>query len=175
MSTIVYSSIYLNEYLFAFSFVFYWAKRSTRKKFLNQTRSLKMSFNDKTEAITKEEWQSRLENFKFKQADMNKLIMNYLVTGKFHSLFVVCAVLYFLVVIRHRGLQRGRRKIPNRGRSWTVGRTKHTGQSHTDSRSRTEWPSARGNTFGQSTAPGALGQRSIFVLSFAAIAFNWIN
>lgn len=38
--------------------------------------------NDKAEPITKEEWQSRLENFEFKQADMNKLIMNYLVTGK---------------------------------------------------------------------------------------------
>lgn len=40
------------------------------------------SHNDKNEPITKEEWQSRLESFEFKQADMNKLIMNYLVTGK---------------------------------------------------------------------------------------------
>lgn len=39
--------------------------------------------NDKQEPITKEEWQSRLESFEFKQADMNKLIMNYLVTGMF--------------------------------------------------------------------------------------------
>lgn len=38
--------------------------------------------NDKAEPLTKEEWQSRLESFEFKQADMNKLIMNYLVTGK---------------------------------------------------------------------------------------------
>jgi len=42
-----------------------------------------MSFNDKSDNISKEEWQSRLENFKFKQADMNKLIMNYLVTEGF--------------------------------------------------------------------------------------------
>ncbi|XP_055298033.1 glucose-induced degradation protein 8 homolog [Sitodiplosis mosellana] len=39
--------------------------------------------NDKAEPITKEEWQSRLESFEFKQADMNKLIMNYLVTEGF--------------------------------------------------------------------------------------------
>lgn len=39
--------------------------------------------NEKTtEAITREEWQSRLENFEFKQTDMNKLIMDYLVTGE---------------------------------------------------------------------------------------------
>lgn len=40
------------------------------------------SHNDKTEPLTKEEWQTRLESFEFKQADMNKLVMNYLVTGK---------------------------------------------------------------------------------------------
>lgn len=38
--------------------------------------------NEKTEPPTKEEWQTRLESFEFKQADMNKLIMNYLVTGE---------------------------------------------------------------------------------------------
>lgn len=41
-----------------------------------------MSYNDKSDSITKKEWLSRLENYQFKQADMNKLIMNYLVTGK---------------------------------------------------------------------------------------------
>lgn len=46
----------------------------------NQTSS--SSHNEKTEPLTKEEWQTRLESFEFKQADMNKLIMNYLVTGK---------------------------------------------------------------------------------------------
>lgn len=40
-----------------------------------------MSYNDKSEAITKEQWLQRLEQFPFKQADMNRLIMNYLVTG----------------------------------------------------------------------------------------------
>lgn len=39
--------------------------------------------NDKAEPLTKEEWQTRLESFEFKQADMNKLIMNYLVTGEY--------------------------------------------------------------------------------------------
>lgn len=41
-----------------------------------------MSCNDKNEGISREEWQSRLETFPFKQDDINKLIMNYLVTGK---------------------------------------------------------------------------------------------
>lgn len=43
--------------------------------------------NDKAEPITKEEWQSRLESFEFKQADMNRLIMNYLVTGEQHLFY----------------------------------------------------------------------------------------
>ena len=43
--------------------------------------------SDKVEPITKDEWQKRLENFEFKQADMNKLIMNYLVTGECWCLF----------------------------------------------------------------------------------------
>ncbi|KNC23697.1 hypothetical protein FF38_01381 [Lucilia cuprina] len=39
-----------------------------------------MSYNDKNDGISKEEWLMRLEQFPFKQADMNRLIMNYLVT-----------------------------------------------------------------------------------------------
>ncbi|XP_005183331.1 glucose-induced degradation protein 8 homolog [Musca domestica] len=42
-----------------------------------------MSYNDKNDGITKEEWMMRLEQFPFKQADMNRLIMNYLVTEGF--------------------------------------------------------------------------------------------
>lgn len=42
-----------------------------------------MGSNDKTDGISKEEWQSRLESFPFKQDDINKLIMNYLVTEGF--------------------------------------------------------------------------------------------
>ncbi|EDW00342.1 glucose-induced degradation protein 8-B homolog [Drosophila grimshawi] len=42
-----------------------------------------MSYNEKSEPITKEEWLQRLEQFPFKQADMNRLIMNYLVTEGF--------------------------------------------------------------------------------------------
>lgn len=38
--------------------------------------------NDKSELVSKEEWQSRLEHFEIKRTDMNKLIMNYLVTGE---------------------------------------------------------------------------------------------
>lgn len=39
-----------------------------------------MSF-EMTDNNGKDEWHTRIENFPFKQADMNKLIMNYLVTG----------------------------------------------------------------------------------------------
>ncbi|TMW48984.1 hypothetical protein DOY81_005928 [Sarcophaga bullata] len=42
-----------------------------------------MSYNDKNDGISKEEWMMRLEQFPFKQADMNRLIMNYLVTEGF--------------------------------------------------------------------------------------------
>uniref|UniRef100_D3TPB9 LISH motif-containing protein n=1 Tax=Glossina morsitans morsitans TaxID=37546 RepID=D3TPB9_GLOMM len=42
-----------------------------------------MSYSDKSDGITKEEWMLRLEQFPFKQADMNRLIMNYLVTEGF--------------------------------------------------------------------------------------------
>lgn len=60
-----------------------------------------MSCNDKNEGISREEWQSRLETFPFKQDDINKLIMNYLVTGKrdcnIHerSPFPFCYVCFF--------------------------------------------------------------------------------
>lgn len=40
-----------------------------------------MSYPDKNETVTKEEWINRLENAHIQRADMNKLIMNYLVTG----------------------------------------------------------------------------------------------
>lgn len=55
-----------------------------------------MSYNEKTDTITKEEWQARLENFQFKQADMNKLIMNYLVTGKKKSFILEFPFLFIL-------------------------------------------------------------------------------
>lgn len=42
-----------------------------------------MSCNDKGDGISREDWQSRLETFPFKQDDINKLIMNYLVTEGF--------------------------------------------------------------------------------------------
>lgn len=40
-----------------------------------------MSFTEKHETITKDEWISRLEGLHVQRGDMNKLIMNYLVTG----------------------------------------------------------------------------------------------
>lgn len=49
--------------------------------------------NSQPAPLSREEWQTRLESFEFKQADMNKLIMNYLVTGKYfmsNPLFEKC-------------------------------------------------------------------------------------
>lgn len=40
-------------------------------------------------SITKEEWESRLEEFKIKRSDMNRLVMNYLVTG---TSFIISAL-----------------------------------------------------------------------------------
>lgn len=41
-----------------------------------------MSYAEKPEDITKEEWMDKLNNVHIQRADMNRLIMNYLVTGK---------------------------------------------------------------------------------------------
>lgn len=41
-----------------------------------------MSFAEKPEDITREEWMEKLNNVHIQRADMNRLIMNYLVTGK---------------------------------------------------------------------------------------------
>lgn len=42
-----------------------------------------MSYSEKQEEITLEEWRQRLENVHIQRADMNRLIMNYLVTEGF--------------------------------------------------------------------------------------------
>ena len=45
-------------------------------------RFSRMSYAEKPEDITKEEWMDKLNNVHIQRADMNRLIMNYLVTGK---------------------------------------------------------------------------------------------
>ncbi|XP_067641782.1 glucose-induced degradation protein 8 homolog [Eurosta solidaginis] len=42
-----------------------------------------MSYSEKCDNITKEDWMRKLEQFPYKQSDMNRLIMNYLVTEGF--------------------------------------------------------------------------------------------
>lgn len=44
-----------------------------------------MSYAEKPEDITKEEWMDKLNNVHIQRADMNRLIMNYLVTGEARS------------------------------------------------------------------------------------------
>lgn len=41
-----------------------------------------MSYAEKPDEITKDEWMEKLNNLHVQRADMNRLIMNYLVTGK---------------------------------------------------------------------------------------------
>lgn len=40
-----------------------------------------MSYTEKPEDVTREEWMDKLNNVHIQRADMNRLIMNYLVTG----------------------------------------------------------------------------------------------
>lgn len=40
-----------------------------------------MSYAEKPEDITRDEWMEKLNNVHIQRADMNRLIMNYLVTG----------------------------------------------------------------------------------------------
>lgn len=57
-------------------------KRGNKKKAKMSHHSSANNNEKTTEPITREEWQTRLESFEFKQTDMNKLIMDYLVTGE---------------------------------------------------------------------------------------------
>lgn len=40
-----------------------------------------MSYMEKREMLSKKQWMDRLEKLHIQRADMNRLIMNYLVTG----------------------------------------------------------------------------------------------
>ena len=42
-----------------------------------------MSHQEKLEEMSKEKWMDQIQSFHITRADMNRLIMNYLVTGKF--------------------------------------------------------------------------------------------
>lgn len=48
-----------------------------------------MSYAEKPEDITKEEWMDKLNNVHIQRADMNRLIMNYLVTGEVSTISTV--------------------------------------------------------------------------------------
>lgn len=59
--------------------------------------SVIMSYAEKPEDITREEWMDKLNNVHIQRADMNRLIMNYLVTG---DLFCFVSHRVFLDVCR---------------------------------------------------------------------------
>lgn len=48
-----------------------------------------MSYADKPDDMTREEWMEKINNVHIQRADMNKLIMNYLVTGNVIILLTV--------------------------------------------------------------------------------------
>lgn len=56
-----------------------------------------MSYAEKPEDITREEWMDKLNNVHIQRADMNRLIMNYLVTGEV-SFFVITRLLLVVYV-----------------------------------------------------------------------------
>ncbi|KAG8131622.1 hypothetical protein E2320_009533, partial [Naja naja] len=57
-----------------------WRRRSRERRGLTGT---KMSYAEKPDEITKDEWMEKLNNLHIQRADMNRLIMNYLVTEGF--------------------------------------------------------------------------------------------
>lgn len=77
-----------------------------------------MSYAEKPDDITKEEWMEKLNNVHIQRADMNRLIMNYLVTGGNcqgrmmtgpQEYLLPCCV--FLFSPATRGIQRGGREV----------------------------------------------------------------
>ncbi|XP_062897434.1 glucose-induced degradation protein 8 homolog isoform X1 [Mobula hypostoma] len=54
-----------------------------QKGALSLSRNLRMSYTEKPDEITKDEWMEKLNNLHIQRADMNRLIMNYLVTEGF--------------------------------------------------------------------------------------------
>lgn len=54
--------------------------------------TMSMPSADKPEEVSREEWIQRLQNTHITRADMNKLIMNYLVTGM--DLFIIWFVFF---------------------------------------------------------------------------------
>lgn len=83
-----------------------------------------MSYAEKPDDITKEEWMEKLNNVHIQRADMNRLIMNYLVTGEaspaglisvnylYASKRLILFVFPFVVVFSCvRGIQRGSREV----------------------------------------------------------------
>lgn len=57
--------------------------------FMYSSRPPMMSYAEKPEDITRDEWMEKLNNVHVQRADMNRLIMNYLVTGT--HLFFLCS------------------------------------------------------------------------------------
>ena len=80
-----------------------------------------MSYSEKQDDITRDEWMDKLNNVHIQRADMNRLIMNYLVTGDRALFFIcrsaecgICRILFLIHgFCSNRGLQRGSREIPD--------------------------------------------------------------
>lgn len=78
-----------------------------------------MSYSEKPEDMTREEWMDKVNNVHIQRADMNRLIMNYLVTGDVSVNISISASdtnIPSSHCMSNRGLQRGSGEI--QGRVW---------------------------------------------------------
>ena len=67
----------------------YFTRQDYREEFVRLLESKgfkvcnrEMSFTEKHDSISKDDWMNRLDGLHIQRSDMNKLVMNYLVTGK---------------------------------------------------------------------------------------------
>lgn len=78
-----------------------------------------MSYTEKPDEITKDEWMEKLNNLHVQRADMNRLIMNYLVTGNGWQpgcySFSLGVRMVRTVALRCHGNARGVRALRNAG------------------------------------------------------------
>ena len=109
------------------------------------------SFTDKPSEITKQEWLEKLENVHLQRTDMNRLVMNYLVTGK-NLLFTRIHSMFSVIWILHRGFQRSSWKICFG--SWFQGasRTGKVGWKDQNSRCHSSRKDSRSHSLGEPAA-----------------------
>lgn len=130
-----------------------------------------MSYAEKPDDITKEEWMEKLNNVHIQRADMNRLIMNYLVTGEACPLWLTwtlqpgsvflfsfpCGLSVF------RGIQRGGGEVPDGVWDRAERGPGHLGREDKDSGDDPEGTDTGGHRAHQQPASGAARYQPILV------------